>query len=144
MKLWRIAWMMLAAVFLASCSKDDGDWDPMVWKADTSIQIANGVYDVSADGGTLTFTCKNYSSPWIEYAASGESSYYPPRENNDFHTITADWFKAEIEGRTLSITFETNNGDDVRPLELTVTAGDIFHTFKFKQRAKAHRSAVPM
>ena len=141
MKLWRIAFMMLAAFSLASCSSDkDGDWDSMVWKADVPVvYTTDGIYEVSADGGTLTFTCKNYSSPWIEYATSGENQYYPPRENNDFHIITTDWFKAEMVGRKLNVTFETNKDDHVRPLELTVTAGDIFYTFKFKQFANTQK-----
>ena len=134
--------VLLGFAILTACSSEnkDGDWDSMVWKAEMPVvYITDGIYDVSADGGTLTFTCRNYSSPWIECASSGESHYFPPRENNDFHSITTDWFKAEILGRKLSVTFETNKDDDVRPLELTVTAGDIFYTFKFKQFANSQK-----
>ena len=60
MKIWRLAFAVLAAFSLASCSsnKEDGDWDPMVWKAEVPVVKSNdGVYDVSAEGATFTFSC---------------------------------------------------------------------------------------
>ena len=84
----------------------------------------------------MTFTCRNYSAPWIENAEYGGNYYFPPRENNNFHTITTDWFKAEIVGNKLCVTFDSNENHQARPLKLTVTAGDIFYTFRFEQSAK--------
>ena len=132
-----IVFMMLSAVFLASCSSDepDGKWDPMIWKTEVPTQATKSVYTVSATGSEITFLCRNYSSPWIANAVSEGEYYYPPREANNYHTITADWFKAEIKGNLLKVTFEGNETAKERPLELTVTAGDIFHTFKFIQYA---------
>ena len=137
MKIWRLAFAMLAAFSLASCSIDDpdGKWNPMVWKAEVPVQITDGNYTVSATGGEFTFSCQNYSSPWIENAMSNGEYFYPPRESNDYHTITTDWFKAEISGNKLKVVFEANDTAEERPLQLAVTAGDIFHTFKFKQFA---------
>ena len=137
MKIWRIAFAMLAALSLASCSSDDpdGKWNPMVWKAEVPVQITDGNYTVSATGGEFTFSCQNYSSPWIENAMSNGEYFYPLRESNDYQTITTDWFKAEISGNKLKVVFEANDTAEERPLQLTVTAGDIFHTFKFKQFA---------
>ena len=86
-----IALAMLAVLSLSSCDKQDGDWDSMVWKAEVPMVIDDGVYDVSDRGGTFTFTCRNYSKPWIEGAVSGEEHYFPDREKNDYHTIMADW-----------------------------------------------------
>ena len=122
---------------LASCSSDepDGKWDSMAWKAEVSVQNTNGVYTVPANGTEFTFSCQNYSSPWIDNAVSNGEYYYPPREANDYHTISADWFKVEISGNKLTVVFEANNTAAERPLQLTVTAGDIFYTFKFKQPA---------
>ena len=137
MKIWRIMFVMLAAFSLASCSSDepDGKWDAMVWKAEVPVQITDGVYNVSETGAEFTFSCKNYSAPWIENALSNGEYYYPPREANDYHTITTDWFKVEIIGSKLKVVFEANKTAEERPLLLTVTAGDIFYTFKFKQFA---------
>ena len=130
-----IALAMLAVLSLSSCDKQDGDWDSMVWKAEVPMVIDDGVYDVSDRGGTFTFTCRNYSKPWIEGAVSGEEHYFPDREKNDYHTIMADWFKAEIVGNKLTVFFEPNKESREHILSLTVTAGDIFHTFTFKQFA---------
>ena len=131
-----IAFMVFAAASIISCSDDkDGDWDPMVWKAEVPVQTTDGVYIVPAGGFEFTFSCRNYSSPWMVNAVSAGEHYYPPREANDYHSITAEWFKAEINGNKLKVTFEDNETKEERPLELTVTAGDIFHTFKFRQYA---------
>ena len=137
-KIWRIMFMTLAVFSLASCSSDDpdGKWDPMVWKAEMPVQTTDGIYNVSATGGEFTFSCRNYSGPWMSEAVSNGEYFYPPRESNDYHTITTDWFKAEISGNKLKVVFEANDTAEERPLQLTVTAGDIFHTFKFKQFAK--------
>ena len=137
MKILRIAFAMLAAFSLASCSSDDpdGKWDSMAWEAEVSVQKTDGVYAVPANGTEFTFSCQNYSSPWIENAVSNGKNYYPPREANDYHTISADWFKAEMSGNKLTVVFEANETAAARPLQLTVTAGDIFYTFKFMQLA---------
>ncbi len=138
MQHWKTILVMCLAIFsLASCEKDrlDGDWDSMDWKAESPVVTTDGIYDVSDRGATLSFTCRNYSRPWIENASSGEQQYYPERESGDYHTIVADWFKAEIEGNKLTVSFEPNNESNEQHLSLTVTAGDIFYTFKFKQFA---------
>ena len=138
MKIWGIAFaMIVTALSLASCSSDDpdGKWDSMVWKAEVPVQMTNGVYTVPANGTEFAFSCQNYSSPWIEHAESDGEYYFPPREANDYHTISADWFKAEIKGNQLKVVFEANETAQERPLQLTVTAGDIFYTFKFMQFA---------
>ena len=135
MKIWRLALAMFAAFSLASCSSDDpdGKWDPMAWKVEVPVQTTDGVYNVSEKGSEFTFSCLNYSQPWMENAMSNGEYYYPPREANDYQTITNDWFKAEITGNKLIVVFEANETMEERTLQLTVTAGDIFYTFKFKQ-----------
>lgn len=136
MKTWKIL-LVLAAAALASCTGEEplGKWDPMVWKADVPVATADGAYAVAATGAELTFTCVNYSSPWIENAFSGGEYYYPPREVDDFHTITTGWLRAETRGDRLHVAFDANETAGERVVLLTVTAGDIFHTFKFRQAA---------
>jgi len=138
-KLLRTILVMLAAMFsLASCDNDRkiGDWESMNWEAEVQVQEADGIYQVPTDGGTIVFACRNYSAPWIENAEYGGNYYSPPREEGIYNAITADWFKAEIVGNKLSVTFDSNENSQARPLKLSVTAGDIFYTFKFKQSAK--------
>ena len=127
--------ILLALFTLAACDKKDGDWDPMEWKAEVAVQKTNGTYDVPATGAELTFSCKNYSSPWIEYAVSDQKTYYPELETNNRHKLSDDWFKAEINGNKLTVVFEANETAEERILQLIVTAGDIFYTFKFRQWA---------
>lgn len=128
--------MTVAVLSFNSCSDEpDGKWDPMVWKAEVPVQKTDGVLHVSADGTEFTFSCQNYSHPWIEYAVSNEENYYPLREADIYHLISADWFKAEISGNKLKVVFKANETEEDRPLQLTVTPGDIFYTFKFKQFA---------
>ena len=122
----------------AACDfvEKDGDWDPMVWTVDNSDEKTDIVHEIPAEGGTISFTCKNYSSPWIVIAADEEKQYFPPRENDNYRIIVTDWFKADMVGNKLQVTFKANTTEKERPLRLAVTAGDIFYTFGFKQNAK--------
>ena len=129
--------MTVAVLSFNSCSDDpSGKWDSMVWKAEGPVQTTGGVYAAATDGAVFSFACENYSSPWIENAVSEGEYYFPPREANDYHTISTGWFKAEISGNKLNVVFEANETAEERPLHLTVTAGDIFYTFKFVQFAE--------
>ena len=129
--------LMLAVLLLASCESTapEGEWDPMIWKADVPVQKADGFYQVPAAGAELIFSCQNYSFPWISDAESNGEYFFPPREENDFHTITTDWFRAEAKGNKLHVKFEANGTAKERTVKLTVTAGDIFYTFGFRQSA---------
>ncbi len=138
MKFLRIILVMTVAVIsLASCdiADPDGKWTPMDWEAEVPVQITDGIYNVSAAGSEFTFACQNYSKPWIADALFNGKYYFPPLELNDYRTITVDWFKAEISGHKLKVVFEANQTAEERPIQLTVTAGDCFYTFKFKQFA---------
>ncbi len=138
MKFLRIILVMTVAVIsLASCdiADPDGKWTPMDWEAEVPVQITDGIYNVSAAGSEFTFACQNYSKPWIADALFNGKYYFPPLELNDYRTITVDWFKAEISGNKLKVVFEANQTAEERPIQLTVTAGDCFYTFKFKQFA---------
>ncbi len=133
MKITKMVFIMLAVFTLASCEKTDpvGTRDSMVWKAEVPVQITDGVYVVSRNGTELTFSCLNYSRPWMLMASSSDRDF--PHDENDYHTITADWFKAEISGNKLKVKFNANETTKERPLQLVVTVGDLFYTFKFKQ-----------
>jgi hypothetical protein len=144
MKPWRIAFMMLAAFSLASCSKEDpvdekedpkekmyGAWDPMEWKADEPLQITDGVYNVSADKGTVSFTCSNYSSPWLSSAEVDGKNIHPEKGHN--RLIDSENFRAEMQENKLTVHFKANESAQERSFSITVTAGDIFYTFRFEQ-----------
>ena len=138
MRIRQIIITMLAALSLTSCGdiiEPDGKWDPMVWKAEVKTTKRNDAYSVPATGGELIFSCKNYSKPWIADALTSEQLYSTPDEQLNYNTITAEWFKAEVKDNILTVTFDSNQTTEERPLKLTVTAGDIFYTFTFLQSA---------
>ena len=59
---------MTATIILASCSdivEPDGKWDNMIWKTEAPVTMKSDTYIVPATGGELTFSCKNYSDPWM-------------------------------------------------------------------------------
>ena len=145
LRLWQIAVAMTAAITLTSCGSDEhddlvGDWDDMIWKTEVKATEQDGAYMVPATGGELTFSCKNYSDPWISNVRYARKYYYPiavdkEYDETDWYTISLDWFKAEITGNLLKVTFAPNQATTERPIKLYVTAGDIFYTFYFRQSA---------
>lgn len=145
LKLWQITVAMTAAITLTSCGSDEhddlvGDWDNMIWKTEAPVTMKSDTYIVPATGGELTFSCKNYSDPWISDVRYARKYYYPiavdkEYDETDWYTISLDWFKAEITGNLLKVTFEPNQEAKEKPIKLTVTAGDIFYTFYFRQSA---------
>ena len=140
-KHWAAILVMFAAIFtFFSCDKDDGDWNPMVWKAEVPVVKSGDSFEVSDRGETIVFTCRNYSKPWLAVVMSGETQVFPERifqdiEINDRHKVTTDWFTVEIVGNKLIISFGPNKESWEQLLNLTVTAGDIFYTFNFRQLA---------
>ena len=142
LRLWQIAVAMTAVITLTSCNSDeyDGDWDDMIWKTEVKATELDGTYLVAATGGELTFSCKNYQHPWISEALYAGEYYNPDVQDDEHHTInrqklSLDWFKAEITGNLLKVTFAPNQATTERPIKLYVTAGDIFYPFTFKQSA---------
>ena len=135
--IYTLAFVVFAAFSLASCSSDrnDGDWDSMVWKAEVPVvKTTDGIYDVSADGATLTFSCRNYSKPWFSEAkVDGEQIIPPYMDEINNKLIYGENFRAEIHGNKLTVDFKANDSAQPRNTTITVTAGDIFYTFRFKQ-----------
>ena len=142
LKIRQIIMAITATITLTSCNSDeyDGDWDDMIWKTEVKATEQDGTYLVPATGGELTFSCKNYQHPWISEALYAGEYYNPNVQDDEHHTInrkklSLDWFKAEIKDNLLKVTFEPNQEATEKPILLTVTAGDIFYTFYFRQSA---------
>ncbi len=138
-KIWNNLLVMgSAAITLASCNTTEtnelGKWEPMVWETGNPPKKVARTNYVPSAGGEFIFYCVNYV-PWFEGAVANGKYYYPPREKNDFNTLTTEWAKAEINGNKLKVTFDANETGMERQLTLEVTAGDIFDTFNFKQLA---------
>jgi len=131
-KIWVLPLLLLNFFLLASCSfsKLDGDWDDMEWKEEVEVQKINGAYMVPPSGTSLSFTCRNYKSPWFA-DATVDGAHIGEQEEID--KISTDSFHAQLQGNRLSIVFEPYEGFHSRTITITVTAGDIFYTFKFIQ-----------
>jgi len=123
---------LAGALCLSGCDDDDGDWDSMKWKAEQTIDTENGAYIVSSDGGTVSFVCTNYT-PWLSYAVV--NGIYEINENNDARHLVGEWFEVAVEGKRMTVSFDKNPSSE-RVVEIMTTAGDIFHTFVFRQRAE--------
>lgn len=118
-----------------SCSDNDGDWTPMKWHT-TVVQEKDGTVLIPAEGGTYVFACTNYSEPWmsdLRVETNGQEAIYHPKA--DFHSVSASGLEARWEGAVLTITVTPSSALTSREFLLTVTAGDIFHTFRFSQQA---------
>lgn len=133
-----LATTLLSPVTLSSCSKDDGDWDPMKWRTETKTVKEEGtrLVQVPAEGGTYVYKCRNYNSFWLSDITEEENSnvkhYY--RENfTDMYNCSLPFSDTSITGNTLTITIKPNETKKTRYVAVTVTAGDIFDTFKYKQ-----------
>ena len=92
---------MTVAITLTSCDSDEhvdlvGDWDNMIWKTEAPVTMKSDTYIVPATGGELTFSCKNYSDPWISNVRYARKYYYPiavdkEYDETDWYTISLDF-----------------------------------------------------
>lgn len=137
-----IAVFTFAACSITSCSKEDPDgaWSPMKWK--TSVKKEkDGTIHVPSDGGTYIFVCTNYNSPWmadVYEKVNGQNVYYEAstgKYDDSFYGRTTPWLEALWQGNTFTVTVSPNTTGKERTMYVRVTAGDIFHTFSFRQEA---------
>lgn len=129
--------MVLALpLFMASCSKDDGDWEPMKWKTEAKAS-SDGYIHMPPEGGTLVFWCVNYNSIWLcdmTESVAGGTDKNTFRGTGKLDSIKSNWMTAKSEGNKLTITVEPTTSDGNRFMEMTVENGDAFDQFKIKQR----------
>lgn len=131
-----LAMLLFLPLLMSSCSKEDGDWDPMKWKTEVKTS-SDGYINVPPEGGTLTFWCVNYGSFWLCNVIESEDgktdkTSFEGTGNRD--SIKSNWMTATSEGNKLTITVEPTTSDGNRFMELDVENGDIFDQFKIKQR----------
>ena len=149
-------------VCMNSCGNDepDGLWEPMKWSKPAPeglVETRSHVYQVPNSGGDYTITCLNYGSPWMTSALAGDTTYFPEGksfgifdenqvysirvtwqdETQDWHRLHGYWFDARFEKANLKIHFDAlPDTVELRKLDLSVTAGDIFDYFFFIQGEK--------
>lgn len=109
----------------------------MKWRSEVK-KSSDGYYQVSPDGGTFVFQCKNYRLFWpIEVKESEEGGiekYFRSEYNNSQITsIKSDWLTAKCEGSMLTVTIQPTTSKCCRFFKLSIEAGDVFDDFCFKQ-----------
>lgn len=140
--------VVLIALCISGCSNEsiDGDWDPMEWQKVVTEKVkVNGVscYHIPARGGICQFKCKNYGSFWISHVrilaspSWNEKGDYISPETVDgsekaYRNISVEGLTVSIEGNTMNVKFDENQSF-AKYVEVVVTAGDIFDTFRFVQ-----------
>lgn len=129
---------------LASCRKDDGDWDAMKWEKN-NYEVAltpsfGKAIGVPKSGGTYTFKCKNYKNFWIEYVneSVGDKTKtiinVPAYDDKLYSEVKGDFTSSKVEGNTLTVTFAPNETQNGRYVRVAVSAGDIFDKIMFVQK----------
>jgi hypothetical protein len=136
-KIFLLITLSLIMLGMSSCNNDDRfDWSPMKWRTETDIATSSAVNTISVpkEGGTFTFTCKNYSRIWLteitEKTATGYDKYTTAK---DINNVSISWMTASINGNTVTVEIKPNDKEE-RSADVGVTAGDIFDTFRFNQK----------
>ena len=110
----------------------------MIWETEVPVTKQDDTYLVAATGGEFTFSCVNYSTPWISIFVCPKELYRPTVENGfpvNPMIVSLDWFRAEMKGNQLKVTFYENQQTEERPMKVDVSAGDVFYSFYFRQSA---------
>jgi hypothetical protein len=136
-KIFLLITLSLIMLGLSSCNNDDRfDWSPMKWRTETVVATPSVVKTITVpkEGGTFTFTCKNYSRIWLteitEKTATGYDKYTTAK---DINNVSISWMTASINGNTVTVEIKPNDKEE-RSADVGVTAGDIFDTFRFNQK----------
>lgn len=134
----------------SACSNEnkalDGNWSPMKWKTEVkTVKDKGGRYiKVPKEGGTYTFKCMNYgNSFWLSQAEEiqeGKSNRYFAGQSNSvnrdsWYSLKTAWSDIKRVGPNLVVVIQPQGQGSERILNLSVTAGDVFDYFTFKQTA---------
>lgn len=147
---------LMSLLMASSCdithTEPDGLWTPMKWNnknKDIKHSDTEHAYLVPAEGAECMFVCSNYKSPWIsDITFQTDSTTEIWREMNNmeemedydfWHIGENEWCSVRIAHDTLNVLFSANEGTSSRLVSLSVTAGDIFHSFRFKQLATSNQ-----
>ena len=139
--------LLATAATLSSCTSKDGDWDSMIWKTEVKSMKKDGVKYVLVPqtGGTYEYTCRNYKSFWPEVVI--ESTEMPTgnpwqfedlydiyqRKDDNFYNISSPSTEVSVKDAKLTITVKPNDTGKTRYIMVTVSAGDIFDKFIYRQ-----------
>ena len=131
--------LMLLSLLFIGCNlpEPDGKWAKMKWVSESDLMVDNGAYLLYQEGGSFTFKCKNYGHPWIS-CITIDGTYQEINHENP-KSFKGEWVEVKMNGNNMTIIVEPlPDSLESRNFSLEVTAGDIFHHFKFSQRLNIH------
>lgn len=124
MKLLKFGFYLLAiAVSVVSCTRKDGDWDP--------IKTDCREITIPPQGGSAVVTMKNYKGWWIyaiRYAANGENRTIDGEEF-EFGKFKNEWCEIIVPSESpnkLYVALKENDGREPRKIDVGMTVGDAF------------------
>lgn len=107
----------------------------MEWETDNGQVVGpNNDISVPAEGGTYSFTCINYSKPWICHVKEDEEYFLSSKENM-FKQLSGNWTTVKVNQTLLTISISQNDGQEPRTSVVEVEEGDAFSRFTFNQSA---------
>ena len=121
-----------------SCGDEpDGKRDKIKWTNVDNLMNVNGVYYLPEEGGTCSFTCRNYSNLWMTSIVVDGVRY--EFDNGNRLEFFGDWLTLKIEGNNLMITANAlPESIESRGFTLEVTSGDVFDTIVFGQKKNVY------
>ena len=139
--------LLATAATLSSCTSEDGDWEPMIWKTEVKSMKKDGMNYVLVPqtGGTYEYTCRNYKSFWLEdVIESTETPTGNPwqfkglydiyqRKDDNLYNISSPATEVNANDDKLSISVKPNDTGKTRYIMVRVSAGDIFDQFLYRQ-----------
>lgn len=129
MKLLKYGFYLLAiAASAVSCTRKDGDWDP--------IKTDCREITVPPQGGSAVVTMKNYKGWWIstvQYEAKGENLMIHG-EDFGFMKFENEWCEIVVPSESpnkLYIALKENDGREPRKIGIGMTVGRCFHKYRY-------------
>lgn len=124
MKLLKYGFCLLAiAASAVSCTREDGDWDP--------IKTDCREITVPPQDGSAVVTMKNYKGWWIstvQYEANGENQMIHG-EDFGFMKFENEWCEIVVPSESpnkLYVALKKNDGRETRKIDVVMTVGDVF------------------
>ena len=148
-KLFFLCVSVLSVLSFAACDKEEeeemGKFEPMKWQQTDYLTTEDNEttrYVVPSEGGSFTFTCKNYDSlrlSQIKYERDGESRYRTSSTDESFSTTSAsdEICDISVDGNIVEITSKPNT-DSLLKIDVILTHAHAFGKLCFVQEGNTN------
>ena len=141
--------MMITSLGFAACGVMDepdepiGIWPPIEWVNVNHLAQDNGVYLLNEIGGSVSFECTNYTSPWFSLVVTVDSTNYLISDEEVISDearkhFKKEWVEIKLDGNKLFIIADPlPASSEPRTVSFYVTVGDTGTGFTFRQQKKS-------